>query len=1665
LGLEPLEHRLLLDSGLGRLVDDAFDFRQNSAARRLDVLANDVFDDGYTGKREITAVSYGTEGGRIQLSTDRDAIQYAPPADYSGTETFVYFVDNALSATVTITISSPLAPDTYEIPPDGDSRILDVLANDPFGTGYDGPGEITSVSETSIGGEATIADDGKSIVYTPPTEAYGEDAFVYIVDGIYPAKVTIDVPNPLENDRYREIVQSSDGNVLEVLANDVFWPGYEGARRITFVSEPTDGGSVSIEEDGRAVVYSPADDDIGWDHFTYVVDNLYEAPVDLQVHRPVRDDWFEVDTNTTDYRLTVLKNDVFSYSEGGSRITRDVVDRVTSVGQPDHGGTAVITADGQGVLYSAPPDFEGPETFEYVADGKHRATVTVKVTSPARDDFIHGQVFEDTVGHILNVLSNDFRGNGYGGPRMITSVGPTSEGAIVGIVDDGRSVSYTPPAGFIGTDSFTYAVDNELEAEVRVQVGSIAEGDYFRECPDPSLAAYALHVLGNDHFGVHYPGSGVITAVGETANGGIAEIAANGQWISFIPAEGGADSFTYTVDGKYQASVSVSFRSYLTSDSFVVDQNTAGELAPLENDFRHTPRGCSSYAGPRLITSVGASEHGGTVTVAADGQTVHYAPPPDFAGDDSFTYTVDALMQSTVTVHVIRRVRDDVFRVAPGSHENMLAVLVNDLFGANYSGAGRITDAGETAAGASVTVSDDGGSIYYTPPAGFSGGDKFTYTVDSALKAEVEVWVGDSGMDALPRFGSSSQFQQFLMDDALERYEGLFGQNANYSYDIGDSVSLAENKPFERNHSETNVQVAEVDEGDIIETDGDYLYILRDAEFVIADAWPADQLSIVSRAGIEGSAVAEYLHGDRLTVISQIWDDDWRIPYPTHEVGFVATDWWPWPRSRTTWVTVFDVTDRESPELVQKTKLDGTYVESRRIDDFVFLVLRNKEIQLPAPKWTCGSEEDAPAAVPAGQAIPVVDPTTTCAYESREDYIERMETEMGSILDSMLPHYTSYGPDGELVRTGLLNAPEDLFQPLSPDGKSLVSVASLNMSGDEPGLAASAGVLTSGADKIYGSRDNLYVFDDEYTAEDGPTTRIMKFDWNSETGDVEFVAKGQVAGRMLNQFSADEHDGYLRIATTVSNSYCGNWSGRSENVLFVLSDDAGVLEFVGGIQNLALDETIRSVRFMGDRAFATTFRQFDPLFALDVSDPANPMSVGHVTMPGFNSYMQFVDETRILAVGRNTPIGTTGPTQVSLFDVSDLSQPRLIDRHTFERFSTSEAEADHHAFGWFREHDVLAMPSERGYWQRVDEDGDGYRETRTWVREDELFLFEINVAATVQQGDGIRLRGQIGHESPVRRSVYIDNVLYSVAEDSVQAVSIADPTVLFAHIQLGDEPEASSIDDSAHDVEEIVANAIQTATVNLAESKGMDRKAVLAITAEAAVWGAGCIGGESTSCGISALPGFRVVLEVGDDRYLYHTDTGQDVRLMEESFRFEPPEYVWHNQDCPEDVNRDSLVTPLDALIAIGELNDHGPRRLSADLVLRQIDYAAESLIDVNGDECITPLDVLIVANRLTSLRANGGDSAAEGEWPYVILTSTSLVSPENVHNMNASPTHASQDGQSTERDRARLADAIVTPGTLDDEIVLDDIAGDVGKQSAADSVWEFGDDLLEELF
>ena len=1481
LQFEHLECRYVLN-GDAVLAPDYFSLHQNGPQTPLNILANDVFAADYSGARVITSLSYGSQGGRLQIAPDHRSVLYTPPADFFGSESFQYAVDGQFASQVDVTIQSPLAFDHFSFVPDGTAHQLNLLDNDPFWQDYTGAKRITSISVGSAGGALAINPDGKSVRYTAPNDGTKYETFTYIVDNIYPAQVTVNIAAPLDNDNY-ELVQHSDTS-LDVLANDPFWAAYTGERRITHITASQAAGAVTIASDGKSLLYT-AGNGPSQDVFRYVVDGKYEATVYVAVRRPVADDDLSIDENTSDFYFDVLQNDYYTDNSGHHQ---DVVDRVTAVTQPTNGSVA-IAPDGKGISYTANSGFIGNDTFTYTADGVHVATVRVQVTNPVRNDCLDHSIYQDMAG-TLDVLANDFVGNGYQGPRQITAVGATHNGGVASIAADGKTINYTPAPGFVGQDWFTYTVDGVFETDARIVVQPLAQYDYFEFNPAPGHAPYELRVKENDHFYNGYMGLGAITNVQLVRGNG--QVTIKDPWtLLFTPSQAGGYTIRYTVDGKYEAEVGVSISNAVYDDHAVADQNAGPQsVSVLANDFRiysgHSYYGYYDYySGPGLVTGATQSQHGGVVTIDPGSRAVHYTPPVDFVGADSFTYTVDGFMTATVSVDVIRRVRDDQYRVDAADGPQLLAVLANDLLSADHQGPGQISAVSATAFGGAVTIANDGHAIIYQPAAGFTGTDKFTYTVDGRFKAEVSVVVDTPASTQAPKFANLDEYIQFLIDDALDRYKDWFGQHEWY-YPAYPYLTLTTNDAAvnfsatdARNHSETNVQTAGVDEGDIVEFDSNYIYTLTENGVTIVSAWPANGMRVASEFNIDGRPVAEYLHGDRLTVISQS-GGTWYNPYFTNDL--VIGGYWGGSQytPASTIVTVIDVSDRAHPTLVQKTTMDGAYVDSRAVGDFVYTLVDNRSAIAPKPQIIDTDN----------------DPTTPGRYETRAEFLARVTTNKGAFAEAVLPSYTSYGADGELARTGLLATPEKIYQPLVDKAIDLLSVVSFNVTSNVPGLAATSAVYSTGASTIYASLDNFYVFDNDYSVEDGAITRIMKFDWDPSTGGVDFVATTTVAGRMLNQFSADASGSYLRIATTVSNHGSGNWTGRDDNMLFVLQEDGGVFEYVGSMQNLALNESIYSVRFLGDRAFISTFRVIDPLFAIDLSDPAHPESLGHITLPGFSTYIQLIDANHLVTVGHNTPGTFGGPVQVSLFNISDLTAPLRIAEYSFERFSASEAAFDHHAFAYYAELGLLSMPVATTRYQRVDSDGDGYRESTELVQASQLAIFSIDVNAT-DPTQLLTLKGQIDHDSRVRRSGFIGDKLYSIATGDIKAIDISAPDTVIGAVELP-QPQAPPPPPLTGVLQPFIFTSKPPVVAEAPPPTSQDRlsaaaeraRSALAATLSVAAGAPLLITAETTSDALG--DGYAFVFLVDSQQYLYRANDADLVQLIEDNYEF-PDTGAW----------------------------------------------------------------------------------------------------------------------------------------------------------------------------
>lgn len=609
---------------------------------------------------------------------------------------------------------------------------------------------------------------------------------------------------------------------------------------------------------------------------------------------------------------------------------------------------------------------------------------------------------------------------------------------------------------------------------------------------------------------------------------------------------------------------------------------------------------------------------------------------------------------------------------------------------------------------------------------------------------------GGSGKDRLVRgviaprsltFGSERALRNFLARAAA--YSGRFGMGwPGANFQNGPVAEPAPNfRAGTTDGNGTNLQVPGVDEADIVKTDGQYVYIVTRGELVIVDARSTSSPAVVARQTVTGNPLALYLNGDRVTVLSQSWLPTEGITNPIAPASRMIMPIF--GRSRVT-VTELDVADRTAPTVIRSTTLDGRYVDSRNVDGRTYLVLQNDAGSIPYAALGAAAPNLTPAQI--------------------------LQKVRGTSLDSLVPTYQTTVPGGAPV-SGKLLQPRDTFRPLSADDTSLMSVVAL----DASGVSSTTTLATSYASTVYASSENLYVVTPRSSAgDDGGKTAIHRFTLGP---NVPLVASGEVPGTVINPFALDESQGVLRIATTVR-----RWGrslpteAQSSSGVYTLAQRDGRLEVIGRLEGLAPGESLYAARFVGDRAYLVTFRQVDPLFSVDLSDPSQPRLAGELKIPGFSLYLHPVGEGRLIGLGRDAD-PTTGRTrglQLSLFDVNDPAHPALLDQYAIdpagEGWSWSEAEYDHHAINYFADQGILTVPVGATA-PGPDTDGDGFPDS--YVDHSALWVFRVDPSA------GFTLLGQVSLGSPIRRGLRVGADLASLSDRALAFNRLTDhlPTI------------------------------------------------------------------------------------------------------------------------------------------------------------------------------------------------------------------------------------------------------------------------------------------------
>jgi uncharacterized secreted protein with C-terminal beta-propeller domain len=605
----------------------------------------------------------------------------------------------------------------------------------------------------------------------------------------------------------------------------------------------------------------------------------------------------------------------------------------------------------------------------------------------------------------------------------------------------------------------------------------------------------------------------------------------------------------------------------------------------------------------------------------------------------------------------------------------------------------------------------------------------------------------------LVAFSSCDEFLSYVKQHGIEQVtpNGLPGQGWTPWAMRGDAVAeAAEAAPPAVpgvDYSTTNIQTAGVDEPDIVKTDGRLMVALAQGKLFVLDVTgPKPELRGTLTLG-DVWIRDLVLSGDRALLLGETGGGGIPVPAaaefaPVGNAGPISA------------LVEIDLSDPAHPSVERKLLVDGRYLSARIVDDVVRVVV---------------------SSYPTG--LPFEGPESPGLRAERDALRHNQDVIRDSTIDNWVPYYVLEDASGATLAEGSLLDCTSADHPGEFSGFGMLTVVTLDLSEGMTGFAPeeSVGVLSDG-ETVYASTDSLYVatqrwmdwgvleaLDDAERDEltEGNSTQIHRFDISGQSGAV-YRASGEVPGWLLNQFSMDEHDGFLRVASTDAPPF---WDGESESMVTVLAEDDGRLTGVGSVAGLGEGERIFAVRFIGDLAYVVTFRQVDPLYVVDLTDPTDPVVTGELKIQGYSAYLHPIDDDHLLGLGQDaTEQGAVQGTQLSLFDVSDRTAPRRVGQVKIGDAS-SEAEWDHHAFLYWEPHGLLVVPLNVYRWDEVSGTEEGFFGAQAVrVAGDELRLLD-----RLSQGDVDAPAWRFG----IRRSLVIRDLLYTVSEAGVEAMDLA----------------------------------------------------------------------------------------------------------------------------------------------------------------------------------------------------------------------------------------------------------------------------------------------------
>lgn len=638
-----------------------------------------------------------------------------------------------------------------------------------------------------------------------------------------------------------------------------------------------------------------------------------------------------------------------------------------------------------------------------------------------------------------------------------------------------------------------------------------------------------------------------------------------------------------------------------------------------------------------------------------------------------------------------------------------------------------------------IFLSDDQKTLYISPPE--NGYDPksngYTLHVEKGIKSTIGRGLSSAKKisfvvkETLPVVGSKKKLNDYFLTLMKEQQQtrSLFGDIAESSKSSSDSATANSEAGAKQDVSETNVQVQGVDEADMVKTNGEYIFQASHNKVDIIKAIPAGEMKRSATLSYDHSfsPYQLYLHNEQLVVIGHSYENQNK---PMNEIA--AADRMIAPLYHSTKAIVYNIKNPGKPEQIREINLEGSYVSSRKIEGIVYLVTNHYP-----DFWL---------------------------LEQNNNIDIRPRFSDSSVSSDMNPidyNTIQYFPDSK--------------------ESNYTMIAAFDL--EKPTLEASLTTYLGSGQQLYMSKENLYLAVPNYLVrplEDTsrmvtPDTNVYKF--SVKGMKVAFHSSAEIKGTILNQFSMDEHEGYFRLVTT--KGFAWDENQPSSNQLFILDRN---LKQVGQLEELARGERIYSARFLGNRIYMVTFKETDPLFVIDASEPTNPKVLGELKIPGFSNYLHPYDENHLIGFGQDTKLvtdkGTSGPPRVitdgvkiTLFDVSDMANPKeKFTEIIGGRGTYSPLNYDHKALLFNKNKNLFAFPI------TVYQNNEANQY-------DQIFEFQGAYIYQINPDKGFELKSKITHETgnpqyevwenSIGRLLYIGDYLYALSPEKISSYDLS----------------------------------------------------------------------------------------------------------------------------------------------------------------------------------------------------------------------------------------------------------------------------------------------------